>query len=90
MSFYDLNWYKLGYLNKDIFPKPKNLKLLIELDEKLDEGFPHVTVDFYILNDSSIKKTSLSGECKWNPPKQNKILGELIQLSQKRLFPSFQ
>ncbi len=60
MSFYDLNWNKLNYvysypLNKDIFPKPKNLKLLIELAEKLAEGFPHVRVDFYILNDGSIK-----------------------------------
>ena len=97
MSFYDLNWNKLDYvysypLNNDIFPKPKNLNLLIELAEKLATGFPHVRVDFYILNDGSIKFgemtfTSFSGVCKWNPPKQDKIFGDLIKLPQKKLYP---
>lgn len=43
-SFYNFNWNKLDYvfsypLNNDIFPKPKNFKLLIELAEKLAESF---------------------------------------------------
>ena len=97
MSFYDLNWNKLNYvysypLNKDIFPRPKNLNLLIELAEKLAADFPHVRVDFYILNDSTIKFgemtfSSLSGTCKWNPPEQDRIFGDLIKLPKKKLYP---
>ena len=100
MSFYDLKWNKLDYVysfpfNNITVPRPKNLKLLIELAEKLAEGFPHVRVDFYILNDDSIKFgemtfSSASGICKWNPPKQDKIFGDLITLPSKRLIPPFQ
>ena len=83
MSFYDLNWNKLNYvyfylLNKDIFPKHKNLNLLIELTEKLAANFPHIRIDFYILNDGTIKFgemtfSSYSGTCIWNPPEQDRI-----------------
>ncbi|KAG4097275.1 TupA-like ATPgrasp-domain-containing protein [Neocallimastix lanati (nom. inval.)] len=96
ISFYDLNWNKLDYiysflLNKDIVPKPKNLNLLIELAEKLAEGFPHVRVDFYILNDGTIKFgemtfSSASGTCNWNPIQQDKIFGDLIKLPPKKKF----
>ena len=97
MSFYDLNWNKLNYvysypLNNDIFPKPKNLNLLIELAEKLAADFPHVRVDFYILNDGTIKFgemtfSSYSGTCIWNPPEQDRIFGDLIKLPKKKLYP---
>ena len=97
--FYDLNWNKLNYtfltsLDYEIFPKPKNLKLLIELAEKLSEGFTHVRVDFYILNDGSIKFgemtfTSLSGIGKWNPPQQDKIFGDLIKYQKKNYLNHF-
>ena len=96
MSFYDLNWNKLDYtssypLNKEMVPKPKNLKLLIELAEKLTEGFPHVRVDFYILNDNTIKFgemtfSSSSGIGRWKPIQQNKIFGDLIKLPPKKPF----
>ncbi|KAG4097204.1 TupA-like ATPgrasp-domain-containing protein [Neocallimastix lanati (nom. inval.)] len=96
MSFYDLNWNKLDYiysfsLNKEIVPKPKNLNLLIELAEKLAEGFSHVRVDFYILNDSTIKFgemtfSSMNGRCRWKPIQQDKIFGDLIKLPSKKPF----
>jgi len=97
MSFYDLNWNKLNYtytyqMDDTTIPKPKNLELLVELAEKLAEGFPHVRVDFYILNDGSIKFgemtfSTMSGVCKWNPEKINKYFGDLIKLPPKKVFP---
>ena len=97
MAFYDLNWNKLPFTysfprNEDDITKPKNLELLIQLSEKLAEGFAHVRVDFYILNDGSLKFgemtfTSASGNCKWNPPEQNRIYGDLIKLPPKSPIP---
>lgn len=97
MAFYDLNWKKLPFvysypINKMNIPKPKNLDLLIKLSEKLAEGFAHVRVDFYILNDGSLKFeemtfTSASGTCKWQPAEQNKIYGDLIKLPSKSPIP---
>lgn len=90
MAFYDLNWNKLPFtynypINEAEVPKPKNFDLLIELAERLASGFSHVRVDFYVLNDGSIKFgemtfTSASGTCNWNPPEQDLIYGDLIQL----------
>ena len=97
MAFHDLNWNKLPFVytyprNEAEVPKPKNLELLIQLSEKLAAGFAHVRVDFYILNDGSLKFgemtfTSASGNCKWNPPEQNRIYGDLIKLPQKSPIP---
>ena len=97
MAFYDLNWNKLPFTysfprNEADIPKPQNLDLLIQLSEKLAEGFSHVRVDFYILNDGSLKFgemtfTSASGSCKWNPPEQDRIYGDLIKLPAKSPIP---
>lgn len=97
MAFFDLKWDKQSFVysfprNEAIIPKPQNLELLIELSEKLAKGFPHVRVDFYILNDGSLKFgemtfSSASGTCQWNPPEQNKIFGELIELTEKGTLP---
>ena len=97
MSFYDLNWNKLPFVysypqNEDEIPKPSNLELLIELAEKCAEGFPHVRVDFYIMNDGSIKFgemtfTSAAGTCKWTVPEQDLIYGEMIKLPPKSAIP---
>ena len=97
MAFFDLDWHKLPFvysypMNEADIPKPKNLDLLIELAEKLAEGFPHVRVDFYILNDGSLKFgemtfTTANGTCKWEPPEQNRIYGDLIKLPPKIQIP---
>ena len=78
--------------NEEEIPRPQNLNLLISLSEKLAQGFAHVRVDFYILNDGSLKFgeltfSSASGTCKWNPSEQNKIYGDLIQLPMKKPIP---
>lgn len=100
MSFYDLQWNKLPFVysypqNPDDIPKPMNLKLMKGLAEKLAEGFPHVRVDFYVLNDGSIKFgemtfTSAGGTCKWNIPEQDRIYGDLIKLPRKSPIPTRQ
>ena len=50
--FYDINWNRLIYqkleLEKgDNIEKPHNLSRMIELTKILSQGFPHVRVDFY-------------------------------------------
>ena len=91
MAFYDLEWNRMPFtysfepLDHDI-PKPDNLAELIQAAEALAEGFPHVRVDFYILNNGEIKFgemtfTTCSGACKWEPSEYDRILGDLISLS---------
>lgn len=97
MSFFDLDWNRLPFVynyppNKQDIPRPQNLKRMINLAEKLAEGFAHVRVDFYVLNDGSIKFgemtfTSLSGTCKWSPPEQDCVYGDLIELPPKKPIP---
>lgn len=93
MAFYDTDWnlmpfvYSYDRLTEKV-PKPDNLEELIRLSEKLAEGFPHVRVDFYRLNNGDLKFgemtfTSYSGICIWDPPEYNKVLGDLIDLPEK-------
>jgi hypothetical protein len=90
MAFYDPHWnmvpisYDHPRYEKEV-PKPSKLKTMIDLAEKLAEGFPHVRVDFYLLDDGTIKFgemtfTSASGVCRWNPPSADLMLGKLLHL----------
>lgn len=98
MSFYDLDWNKQNFvysfpLNDQDVPRPQRLEKLIEVSEKLAQGFAHARVDFYILNDGTLKFgeitfTSATGTCKWNPPQQDQIYGDLIQLPSKSPIPT--
>lgn len=100
MSFYDTEWNQLPFTysyprNKELAPKPENLEQLIVLAERLADGFAHVRVDFYIMNDGQIKFgemtfTSGSGTCVWNPKEQNRIYGEKIKLPKKCPIPQKQ
>lgn len=93
MVFYDTEWNKQDFVysyprNEKDIEKPKNLELLLTLAEKLAQGFSHVRVDFYILNDGSIKFgemtfTSMSGACKWVPNDTNKVMGDLIAINKE-------
>lgn len=97
MAFYDKEWNKLPFVysyprNEAEVHRPENLEHILELAEKLSQGFAHVRVDFYVLNDGSTKFgemtfTSASGVCEWNPPEQDRIYGELIKLPEKSPFP---
>lgn len=96
-AFHDLKWNPLHFstsltLKQEAIPKPKNLDLLISVSEKLSQGFAHVRVDFYVLNDGSIKFgeltfTPTSSTSEWDPPEQDRIYGELIKLPEKSPFP---
>lgn len=88
-KIYDKYWneldmvVKLPRLETDI-PKPDNLDVMLELAEKLSDGFPHVRVDFYRLDDGTIyfgemTFTPASGTVEL-PPSENVKLGSLIEL----------
>lgn len=90
MAFYDRSWVRQSFVydhprcERDI-PKPDNLSEMIVLAEKLAEGFPHVRVDFYRLDDGTIyfgemTFTSMSGICRWDPPETDQMMGDLLKL----------
>jgi hypothetical protein len=66
-------------------PKPENLDELLRIAEKLCQGFSHVRVDFYRLNNGKFKFgemtfTTFSGICKWDPIEYDLKLGQMIKL----------
>jgi hypothetical protein len=91
LVFFDTNWGKQEFwlqnypINKEEIKKPDNLNEMLSLSEVLSKGFAHVRVDFYRLNDGTIKFgemtfSTASGVCRWNPPKYDLELGKLIKL----------
>lgn len=94
MAFFNRQWQKQEFtynypLNQDEITKPNNLDEMIMLAEKLSSGFSHVRVDFYRLNDGTIKFgemtfTSASGYCQWQPKEWDLRLGKLINLSKEK------
>ena len=89
MSFYDKNWKLLPYhymeKHNKPFKKPNNLKKLLNLGEILSKGFKFVRVDFYILNNDTIKFGemtfhSYSGIQKWESQKTDEIMGKKIKV----------
>lgn len=91
MAFYDENWIRQDFVtNHKIIEtevrKPKNLDELIRLAEVLSKNFVFVRVDFYVLDDGTIKFGEMtftpgSGVLNWNPKKQNYEIGKLIKIS---------
>lgn len=90
MNNYDKDWNLLPFTydhpNSDNEVKrPEKLEEMISIAEKLSQGFPHVRVDLYQLNDGSIKFgemtfTSCNGVCGWSNEDINKHLGDLINI----------
>lgn len=90
MAFYDKKWNKQDFvysypLDTKTIEKPDNLDEMIKMAEKLSDGFGHVRVDFYRMDDGKIyfgemTFTSASGSCKWNDEKINRYFGNLIKL----------
>ena len=88
---FDSKWNKLPYTirpyknyENDV-PMPKSLPEMIRIAEILADGFPHVRVDLYLLDNGEIKFgemtfTSRSGTCKWNPPEADLWVGEMFSL----------
>ncbi len=89
-TFFDTEWNSLPFtygapLYKGYVEKPNNLEEMIKLAETLAAGFIHVRVDFYRLNDGTIKFGEMlfspdGGPYKWDPPEYDKIIGDLIKL----------
>ena len=61
------------------------IKELLNISKTLSLGFKHVRVDFYRLNDGTLKFgemtfTSASGIMNWHPEEYNQFFGNLIKL----------
>lgn len=90
MAYFDKSWNKMGFVNnhpmiQEDVKQPENLKEMIALAETLAEGFPYVRVDFYRLNDGTIKFGEMtfspaSGTQDWRPQSANFVLGEKIDI----------
>ena len=92
-KIYDRNWQELNVtvhwpkIEEDV-PKPSNLDKMIELSEKLSDGFALVRVDLYRMDDGTIyfgemTFTSMSGTGPFQPPSEDKRLGDLLQLPEQ-------
>ncbi len=89
-TMFDTNWHVLPFkyehpIDEIIPEKPQNLEKMIELAETLSSGFNQVRVDFYLLNDGSIKFgeitfTSGSGMDRFIPQIFDRYYGEKIVL----------
>ena len=84
-TFYDLAWNKLsvtarGHENRDV-PRPEHLKEMVEVAEKLSQGFPHVRVDFYDTADGlRIGEMTLYNTTVYEQPEWDLRLGNLFIL----------
>lgn len=89
-KIYDLNWNELPFVQNypryagDI-TKPADLPQLVGLARKLSKDFNYVRVDFYVLDDGSIKFGEMTftpgaGVGTWNLPEYNLEFGKLIKL----------
>ena len=97
IAFFDTEWNRLNYTDtypafKIEIPKPKKLKEMVEISQKLSKGFAFVRVDLYVLNNGDIKFGEMtftpdSGRIVFSPLKQNRIFGDMIKLPPKSPFP---
>jgi hypothetical protein len=65
---------------------------MIRISEILSKGFSYVRVEFYVLDDESLKFgemtfTPASGIFNFHPPKQDLILGNLLKLPKPSSIP---
>ena len=90
-AFYDTKWEKQDFTS-DIYPqyeepinRPKKLPEMLSIASKLSQGFAHVRVDLYELDNGDIKFgemtfTPASGFVQWKPYSTDKKLGKLLKL----------
>lgn len=98
-NLYDLDWnllpVKYHYeISENPIPKPKQLKELLKLSEKLAKNFALVRCDFYILTTGEIKFgeltfTSCSGIDKWSDKSYDINFGKKITLPKKTKFKKY-
>ena len=92
-AFYDSDWNRLAFTTGHYPPidreieKPAMLQKMIDIAEKLSEGFVHVRVDLYQIN-SEIKFgemtfTPFSGIYNWNPSETDLEVGKMLVLPKR-------
>jgi len=96
MTYFDTQWNVMPFITNfkrsdNPVPKPERLEELLALAGALSKGFCVVRVDFYVLNDNSIKFgemtfTPSSGKMKWDPPEYNQIIGDMVKLERLPQF----
>jgi len=89
-AFYDRDWNKQDFtyhnpLMTGNVPRPEKLKELLNCAERLAVGLPFARVDFYVLEDETIKFGEItffpmSGYQKWEPEKMNLVFGEMLNI----------
>ncbi len=91
-AFYNREWVLQPFITgaysryDSIKEKPVHLEEMLQIAEKLSEGFIYVRVDLYELDDEKIKFgemtfTPYSGFYEWEPSETDKVLGEKIKLN---------
>ena len=90
-NYYDMNFKKLPFKQhyenfNDYIEKPKGFEKMIELSKKLSKDIPHVRVDFYDINGKvyfgELTFYHFSGFEKFEPEEWDKILGDMLKLSE--------
>jgi hypothetical protein len=87
-AFYDTKWqplpFDLKYSKVEEIPPPKNLKLIIELAEKLSKPFPFARIDFYEIDNQvyfgEITFHPESGFGAFSPQEWDEKLGNMVPL----------
>lgn len=89
---YDLEWnahpefsvFNSDYQQGEIMAKPKNLKQMIEIAERLSQGFPELRVDLYNVGGKiyfgELTFTSQGGFMDYFTPEFNRLLGEKFSI----------
>ena len=92
-NYYDMNFKKLPFKQhyenfNDYIEKPKGFEKMIELSKKLSKDIPHVRVDFYDINGKvyfgELTFYHFSGFEKFEPEEWDKILGDMLKLSEEK------
>jgi hypothetical protein len=91
IEYFDTDWERLPLACADDpprpetpFARPRHLKRMVHMAEALSEGYPHVRVDLYYLQDriyfSELTYTPEAGFIQWQPRKLDYQLGRLMDL----------
>lgn len=86
-SFFDKDWnllpFRTGHAgHEELVDRPEHLDEMVELAEKLADGFDHVRVDLYDTPKSGIKFGEMTfstagGYCRWTPPETDFEVGAM-------------
>ncbi len=91
MKFFDSDWNPQDFISnhsmlKKYPAKLDNLENIINMVEKLAEGFVFVRVDLYVLDDGNVKFgemtfTAGSGLLNWQPESADMLMGNLLNIN---------